>query len=487
MAIGPMSFRRIGFEEANPFMQGALKSQEIAKNALMTPQELQAAMLANMIAKAQAQYAEPTAKAEMEYKQAQTPYLQSQTQRQQIQNQYLPEQLRLGNENVQLTNQYMGPKFELEKTKQALANNIYQLDYDKQKQELLNPGLKAPGVAGQLEWARIFREQGREDEAKAIETATQKQQMATLTGAGGQLAEARRLEAEGNYADAKIIRDSVTNKVNNNAQMWRGMPADAKRNLLAWAKALKYDEAEATQAFQNGTTLADLAERKGLTLEELQNNYSPIFAPTQSTLTQIQKRESAIAVVDSLNDKITEWMVPYISKANFGNYSAKDAYDLISQKTDNKDERAKFIAASILYPELSGERGKALGLNMGITSLRHLEESGLADLKPIKNFDPETWQKAQKLVKDAITESAQKANEISYNPGLNKNLPKEETGKKSEEQLKIKIGDEATYPKEVQEKLKILEPNDRKKISKIAHNNGVWEIWIGDEGPWELK
>jgi hypothetical protein len=147
MAIGPMSFKRISHEEANPFMTGALKSQEFAKNALMTPQQLQAAMLANIISQAQAKYAEPNAKADLEYKQAQTPYLQSQTQGQNLQNQYYPQDItsQINQRNAQtglIGEQTMATGLENEFNKKA---NPYKLMGEKFKgenpREVNNPQL----------------------------------------------------------------------------------------------------------------------------------------------------------------------------------------------------------------------------------------------------------------------------------------------------------------------------------------------------------
>ena len=61
MAIDFPQFNRISFDEANPYITGLGKGQDLAQKFMMFPQDLQSKMLANQIAKVQAQYAKPMA------------------------------------------------------------------------------------------------------------------------------------------------------------------------------------------------------------------------------------------------------------------------------------------------------------------------------------------------------------------------------------------------------------------------------------------
>lgn len=61
MPIQFPNFERISFDEANPLLSGMQRGQSLMQNFMQFPQELKAKILANEIAKIQAQYAEPMA------------------------------------------------------------------------------------------------------------------------------------------------------------------------------------------------------------------------------------------------------------------------------------------------------------------------------------------------------------------------------------------------------------------------------------------
>lgn len=63
MALQLPTFKRIGFDEANPMLVGMERGQKLGQNFASFPQELKAKILANKIAEAQAKYAEPMAAA----------------------------------------------------------------------------------------------------------------------------------------------------------------------------------------------------------------------------------------------------------------------------------------------------------------------------------------------------------------------------------------------------------------------------------------
>ena len=61
MAIQFPDFQRISFDEANPVLKGLSTGQDMMQKFLKFPQDLQAQILANEIAKVNAKYAEPMA------------------------------------------------------------------------------------------------------------------------------------------------------------------------------------------------------------------------------------------------------------------------------------------------------------------------------------------------------------------------------------------------------------------------------------------
>ncbi len=72
MAISFPDFKRISFDEANPFLVGAERGQKLTQNQMQFPQDLYSKILSNQIAQVQSKYAQPKAEADIGLTGAQT-------------------------------------------------------------------------------------------------------------------------------------------------------------------------------------------------------------------------------------------------------------------------------------------------------------------------------------------------------------------------------------------------------------------------------
>ncbi|MHB9161401.1 MAG: hypothetical protein ACYC6W_11050 [Nitrosotalea sp.] len=101
MTYSTQNFKPLSFEENNPYLTGVGKGQQLFSNMIknaFAPQNemasLKDALLSNIIKGANAKYAEPMAKANLGYKEAQIPNLKADTALRQLEAQFYPEKTR---------------------------------------------------------------------------------------------------------------------------------------------------------------------------------------------------------------------------------------------------------------------------------------------------------------------------------------------------------------------------------------------------------
>lgn len=218
-----------------------------------------------------------------------------------------------------------------------------------------------------------------------------------IKGAAQQLAAADWSEQQGDLETAEAIRGSVYGK-----PKFSNLTADEKRRTSARANALGISQVEAIGAFNQGILLEDLARQKGMSEEEIENaGYN--YAPVGTTLNRAQNQLVAAKGGQYLDNFIKEGMEPYLNEFDLiHGISNKQVQDFILRKKHTPEERtqlARFIAASALIPEQSSLRSRELmGSNIGIESLRHLEESYPVSIRAINRInDIETRKEALEI------------------------------------------------------------------------------------------
>ena len=281
-----------------------------------------------------------------------------------------------------------------------------------QESNTFNP-LSAPGVAGQVAIAEMYKQQGRPDLAKAI-------------------------------------MDNLGSSNNSDLNVWRSTPLNIRRDLIAAARGIGYDEAEATQAFASGKSLEQLAADKGISSGDI-SKYQRIYGPSPQSINQAQQRTAADKELDFLGQKFVEWTEPYVTVGTIGNYSPTQLVDMI--KGENKDKQAKFLAASVIYPDLAMLRLR-LGMGeSGITAVEEMKKASLGQIKVFeKGIDREIFTKMNGYVNDALGEAAALANQAIYNPEI--------AAKEAEEKYGIGGGN-----KEKKSEMDVLSDEELEKIA----------------------
>lgn len=306
-----------------------------------------------------------------------------------------------------------------------------------------NPLLNQTGLAGQIGAALYLKSHGLD---KAIPSPGSP--MPTLPG--GLSASTSPVNSLSdlimNASQIKQLKDvAQTNLANKQASGYdfRLLPQNQKNLLQGYAMAMGYMPDEALRKFtQENKTLYDLAAEKGIRPQDI-SNLTPIYAPTTANLTQIQRRNQALAEINKLEPTLTDAMKPYARR--IAGYSPQQIMDSI--KGDDPDKQAQFWAAKALAPELASLRIKALGGQVGIEAMREVQDASMMNLKGLGvQFSPEILERTNHYITQWITDAANSANNV----GL-KTLSKENQGnieassaKKSPKMIRVKLSDGST-------------------------------------------
>lgn len=194
-------------------------------------------------------------------------------------------------------------------------------------------------------------------------------------------------QAEINYKNSRI--NSLAGR------SFSSMPAAEKNLALGQARALGYSNTEASNLLNQGKTLEDLAEAKGFG-RDAKEWPSPQHAPTGATLNRYQRSTSALAGVDAVEPFITKAMSPYASRYG-NNISPALIKDILLNK--NVEKASDALAAYALSPEVAALRVNALGGNVGIEAIRHIEDVSQSILNTL-GLKPgsEIYEKTQKKI-----------------------------------------------------------------------------------------
>lgn len=174
------------------------------------------------------------------------------------------------------------------------------------------------------------------------------------------------------------------------ARGYTTLPPESKSQMLGQAAAFGIPADEASRRFVRGESLQDMAKEKGFDNPDYWPE--PIYAPTATTRTQLQRRQTAISELNSVGKDITNALAPY--QKRFMGYSLEQVADAL--KGQNKDKQARFLAGIAVQPELAAIRARAMGANIGIEVIREMVGKSMGQLKTIQPLlDTEVYEKMQ--------------------------------------------------------------------------------------------
>jgi len=311
-------------------------------------QESQKAALQNALSKIALQYAPQDAQADLNYKNAQSQYLQGQAATQQ--------------------------------------------------QSLDNPLLGQPGPAGQIGALDWLIKNPPASSSQAPQLQTYNDMVKSLKDAIS--AQTNQRNTMSDYYGAKT--DTLS---------WNSLPVDQKKSLLAQAGGMGIDPVDAQSQFISGKTIADLAKERGF---DPGNLPTPVYPATQTDITRIHQRGSALQEINALEQRLTGAMAPYSNR--FNGYSPKQIGEALTN--ENPDSQAQFLAAQALMPELAAARVKALNGQVGIEAIREITNASMGNIKTFQSLvRPEVYTQANKYVDQWLNEAAGKANSYGLQVG----------------------------------------------------------------------
>lgn len=361
----------------------------------------------------------------------------------QIQNQYLPEHLRLGNQYQGLVNQYYGPEhqaaidyqniinqYQPEKSRlgnqyQGLVNKWYGPEHESAIREknffIDNPLLKLPGTAGQIGAAMFLQGKGGGLGAP-IQPQSNMTPIGDVVGNGGGLAATPSnmtpigsplpqqqagqqqppmvapntpinqpisprsygdmiLGNLHNIANARNARANLDTQRANNYN-WAQLPAEVKTNLVAQGIGMGVDPVKMKDYVNKGMSIQDIARKEGL---DPNNIPQPIYFPTTATKTRVQQVQQVGAELDYMSSATT----PIISRNadTFFGKSPKLIGDMLSSDPERQKQYGEYIGALAIQTELAHGRILLAGGKSGVQIVKDLREKslkGIDGVSPVK-------------------------------------------------------------------------------------------------------
>lgn len=324
----------------------------------------------------------------------------------QIKDQYLPESLRLANQNKGLVNQFYAPNAQSEiNFRNANTNKINSLlpfDLQKAQRDLDNPLLGMTGAAGQIGAARYLEQLKNKGNGLGVSTVPSQTPI-------------------GNNSDAKTILDSVaaTNRgkearanwdtVRANNYNWTQLPAETRNNIIAQGLGMGVDPIKMKEYVTQGLSIPQIAEKEGL---DPKNIPSPIYYPTTTTKSRVQQAQQVGAELDYLSSATTPILSKYAD--TFFGKSPKLIGDMLSTDPEKQKDFGRYLGAMAVQAELANGRVLLAGGRSGIEIVRDLREKslkGMQNISPIK-MSKEAFEEAQKTI-DTILQKGAKIRTIT--------------------------------------------------------------------------
>lgn len=345
-----------------------------------------------------------------------------------MQNQYLPQSLQQQLQAEQLKNalsqvdlKYADPMAAAKLKEQQANTSLKQFN-------LQHPLLTMPGVAGQLGAYQYLRD----GDAKASPNSAGSAGAPGFTGSpqvGGVGMNLPGWYNMGNGSPSSSpssLSDILMNSLNTQmraqsakAQLdikraggyeFSRLPIDFKNQVIAQAQGLGYAPEEAMNQLMSGKTIQDLAIARGF---DPNNMPDPIYGLTSASRNQLQRRQTALAEINSLGNKISDAMAPYARR--FSGYSPLQVSQALGG--EKEDDQAKFLAARALQPELAAIRIRMANGNVGIEAIRELTSTSMGNINVMQSLvSPSVYRQASKYIDQWLNDAANAANKQNINP-----------------------------------------------------------------------
>lgn len=456
MAIQFPDFQRISFDEANPWLEGAERSQQMMKlsqqmmqSGQMFPQDLQAKILANQIAKVQAKYAEPVAQADLQKTNLFNKYygrdIESQIGLRGSQGQNLEAETKKINYMLQhpgfmggdetksmealrqmgLVDSHYQPKDNSSSAQQNSLGGYTPIQSGSPSQQL---GGYTPIAGGnpQQQYAQaqdiansVVRQQKNmniPESQKAGQFISQPLDFSTTQPTTGfnvnslvqALVNKPMTDLQYKQTLTRVMQQNLAGKAYNS------MPSVEKEYAISQARAMGYTGEQASRMFNQGYDLASMAQSKGYDGSNPSSWPIARGAPTTAIQTRIERANSTLAALDAVEPSLASAYSLYMPRFHGVNPSL--IKDMMTG--ENADQQAEAFAAYALYPEIQALRINAQGGKVGEGAIQHMADASFARLNTL-GLSPNglVYQKTMKRVGQLIKQMNKAENSAIYKQG----------------------------------------------------------------------
>jgi hypothetical protein len=351
-------------------MDALTKGQKFGQNQQMFPEQMKEAQLLNSIKNIQAKYAEQNAIEALKKSQLENKWYEPD-----VRSQIGLRGAQTGEANARIP--YINAQTDVERLKAQY------------------PGLGSTGAVGNLAYAQYLSQNPKIAQA--------------LKAQGGQGEEQN--QENGFSNPIQYLQESAQNDINYKKALttsmqknitsrpFERMPAADKAYALAQARGFGLTGEEASAFLQGGGTLRQLAESKGYKANDMTSWPMAQGAPTTAMQTRIQRANTTLAGLKAVEKDIKQAYSQYAPR--FKGVSPALIKDMV--KGENIDKQADIFSVLMVGPEVNALRINALGGNVGIGALKHMEDLAYQrlntfGLSPDSDVYKKTLDKANRMI-----------------------------------------------------------------------------------------
>lgn len=185
-------------------------------------------------------------------------------------------------------------------------------------------------------------------------------------------------------------------------QPYRLLSSDAKKESEAYFRGMGIDPIEGIKMLTGNTSLEDIAESKGIDLNEV----TPIYAPTSPIITKDIQARQAEAEISELAKYAQKGLEPYAD--TFAGYNPQQIMDTFRTDETSQKKLGKFIASQQLQFEIAQNQIRLAMGQPGVTTTQELMDLGM---QRVSALYPKLSGKARQEAQNYFIEALKAGNE----------------------------------------------------------------------------
>lgn len=325
------------------------------------------------------------------------------TKGQDIQNEYMPDKLKLSNELAQLKNKNYEPNIQSEINNRNALTNRYNTMTPLQAEELGIKNKYMPERLMQEAEKRDYFLKNPQNNKSFAPTNELKNAQFFQDAKAGYIPNTNRTQKVESPEQQKFYMDAFSAKnphkiIEEHQQKllarkhWDSLPSETKSHLVAIAQGAGIRGDEVEKELSSGKSFDDILYSHGY---DPKHPPEAIYELTKSNQKSLNEREYASKEVKYLSDFINKATGDYASKVR--EYSPSQVKDALLGK--NEEQQAKFLAARALSPELINLRLLLGGAKGTVHAIKSMGEKSMLNNKVFESLvSNKVWHRTQEIM-----------------------------------------------------------------------------------------